>query len=125
VDIVAVPTVRAPDGLALSSRNAYLSEAERGRALAVPHALDAMVRAWTEHQTSDAASLIALGHEVLAREPGVTADYLAIAEPERLEPISGVIPGSVAMVAARVGRTRLIDNAQFVNVPVAGSAASR
>jgi pantoate--beta-alanine ligase len=130
VDIVAVPTVRAPDGLALSSRNAYLSEAERGRALAVPHALDAMVRAWTEHQTSDAASLIALGHEVLSREPGVTADYLAIAEPERLEPISGVIPGAVAMVAARVGRTRLIDNVQFANGQFAngqfaGSATSR
>jgi len=120
VDIVAVPTVRAPDGLALSSRNAYLSEAERARALAVPQALDAMVRAWTEHHTSDAASLIALGHEVLSREPGVTADYLAIAEPERLEPISGVIPGAVAMVAARVGRTRLIDNVQF-----SGSETSR
>ena len=113
VDIVAVPTVRGADGLALSRRNAYLSEAERARALAVPHALDAMVRAWTEHQTTDATALIALGHEVLSRESGVTADYLAIAEPERLEPVSDVVPGTVAMVAARVGHTRLIDNALF------------
>lgn len=114
VDIVAVPTVRAPDGLALSSRNAYLSEPERARALAVPRALDAMVRAWTQAQTADAGALIALGREVLARESDVTADYLAIAEPERLEPITDVIPGAVVMIAARVGRTRLIDNAVFV-----------
>jgi pantoate--beta-alanine ligase len=114
VDIVAVPTVRAADGLALSSRNAFLSEPERARALAIPRALDAMVRAWTEAQTTDAGALIALGHEVLARESDVAADYLAIAEPERLEPITDVIPGAVAVVAARVGRTRLIDNAVFV-----------
>jgi pantoate--beta-alanine ligase len=113
VDIVAVPTVRGPDGLALSSRNAYLSEAERARALAVPQALDAMLRTWTEHPTTDAAALIALGHEVLSREPGVAADYLAIAEPERLDPVLDVVPGTVAMVAARVGRTRLIDNVLF------------
>ncbi|MFI5248703.1 MAG: pantoate--beta-alanine ligase [Gemmatimonadales bacterium] len=119
VDIVAVPTVRAADGLALSSRNAYLSESERARALAVPRALDAMVRAWTEGQTSDANALIALGHEVLARESDVTADYLAIAEAERLEPIADVVPGAVAMVAARVGRTRLIDNVVFAPPDVA------
>jgi pantoate--beta-alanine ligase len=113
VDIVAVPTVRAPDGLALSSRNAYLSESERARALAVPRALEAMVRAWSEDHTTGAEALIALGHEVLGRESGVTADYLAVAEPERLEPIADVVPGAVAMVAARVGRTRLIDNAVF------------
>ncbi len=118
VDIVAVPTVRAADGLALSSRNAYLSESDRARALAVPRALDAMVRAWTEGQTTDASTLIALGHDVLARESDVTADYLAIADAERLEPIADVVPGAVAMVAARVGRTRLIDNAEFAPAEV-------
>ncbi len=118
VDIVAVPTVRAADGLALSSRNAYLSESERARALAVPRALEVMVRAWTEGQTTDADALIALGHDVLARESDVTADYLAIAEAERLEPIADVVPGAVAMVAARVGRTRLIDNAVFAPADV-------
>ena len=118
VDIVAVPTVRAADGLALSSRNAYLSESERARALAVPRALEVMVRAWTEGRTTDADALIALGHDVLARESDVTADYLAIAEAERLEPIADVVPGAVAMVAARVGRTRLIDNAVFAPADV-------
>jgi pantoate--beta-alanine ligase len=118
VDIVAVPTVRAADGLALSSRNAYLSESERAHALAVPRALAAMVRAWTEGQTTDAGTLIALGHDVLARESDVTADYLAITEAERLEPVTDVVPGAVAMVAARVGRTRLIDNAVFAQAEV-------
>jgi pantoate--beta-alanine ligase len=78
-----------------------------------------MVRAWTEGQTSDANALIALGHDVLARESDVTADYLAIAEAERLEPIADVVPGAVAMVAARVGRTRLIDNVVFAPPDVA------
>jgi pantoate--beta-alanine ligase len=118
VDIVAVPTVRAADGLALSSRNAYLSEAERARARAVPRALDAMVHAWTEGQVTDAGALIALGQDVLARELDVTADYLAIAEPDRLEPVTDVTPGAVAMVAARVGHTRLIDNVVFAHADV-------
>lgn len=113
VDIVAVATVRAPDGLALSSRNAYLSAPERALALAVPRALEAMVRAWTDRGTIDAGALSGVGHAVLAHESGVTVDYLAITDPDQLEPVTEVVPGTVAMVAARVGRTRLIDNMTF------------
>ena len=113
IEIVDVPTVRAPDGLALSSRNAYLSASEREHALAVPRALDAMVQAWADRGTTDVAALTAVGRAVLAGESGVAVDYLAITEPERLEPVAVVVPGTVAMVAARVGRTRLIDNAVF------------
>jgi pantoate--beta-alanine ligase len=113
VEIVAVPTVRAPDGLALSSRNAYLSEPERARALAVPRALTAMLRAWSDRGVTDASALTAVGHAVLAAASDVTVDYLGIADPERLTPVAAVAPGAVAMVAARVGRTRLIDNVVF------------
>jgi pantoate--beta-alanine ligase len=113
IDIVAVPTVRAPDGLALSSRNAYLTAPERARALAVPRALHAMVAAWTDSGVTDADALTAVGRAVLAAESDVTVDYLAITEAERLTPVAAVAAGAVAMVAARVGRTRLIDNVAF------------
>jgi pantoate--beta-alanine ligase len=113
VEVVTVPTVRAEDGLALSSRNAYLSAAERAQALVVPGALNAMVSAWIKEGVDDVGVLLEIGHRVLGREPSVVPDYLAIAEPVRLEPVTRVVQGSVGMIAARVGRTRLIDNVVF------------
>ena len=110
VEIVTVPTVRAADGLALSSRNAYLTADERSRALVIPQSLQAMVRAWDADRVEDAASLLSIGRRVLGREPAVAVDYLALADPATLEPVTRVGTGTVAMIAARVGRTRLIDN---------------
>jgi pantoate--beta-alanine ligase len=109
LDVVVSPTVREPDGLAMSSRNSYLSPDERRRALV----LSATLRAIAERAKGgerDAAALERAGREVLSREPSVALDYLAIVDPERLEPVSAASPGTVVMIAARVGRTRLIDN---------------
>ena len=117
VEVLVVPTVRDPDGLALSSRNAYLSPAERQHALALPRALAAMEHAWRTQRVTAATELEAMGRAVLRESPAVALDYLGIAEPERLEPVRSVAAGSLAMVAARVGRTRLIDNVIFSGDP--------
>jgi len=110
VEIVTVPTVRAADGLALSSRNAYLSAAEWAQALVIPQSLQAIVQAWANDRVDDAEALLTIGRRVLEREPAVAVDYLALADPVELEPVRRAEAGAVAMIAARVGRTRLIDN---------------
>jgi pantoate--beta-alanine ligase len=89
VEVVAVPTVREPDGLALSSRNRYQSPEERTRALALPRALDAGDRG------------------PLDAEPGIDVDYFARVDPDTFRPDPS---GGLLVVAARVGTTRLIDN---------------
>ena len=109
IEIVVVPTVRDPDGLALSSRNVFLSPADRTRALALSRALFAVQTAWRAGET-DAGRLAAVASEVFGQVPEVTVDYLAIVDPIRLEPVGRVDPGTVVAVAARVGPTRLIDN---------------
>lgn len=109
IELVVAPTVREPDGLALSSRNAYLTGDDRARALVLSRALRAIASA-VEGGERDAAELETLGYEVLAEENGVQVDYLALVDPDRLEPVSSVAPGTIVMVAARVGSTRLIDN---------------
>jgi pantoate--beta-alanine ligase len=116
IEVVTVPTVRSEDGLALSSRNAYLSASERARALVIPQSLRAMVEAWRAQGIRDSAALVAVGRQVLAREPSIAVDYLGVAEAEALEPVVQADAGAVAMIAARVGRTRLIDNVVFDNV---------
>ncbi len=113
VEVITVPTVRADDGLALSSRNAYLSEPERAQALVISRALQAMVQAWRSDGIRDAQALAAIGRRILDAQPAVKVEYLGLAEPIGLEPVTQVDPGAVAMIAARVGRTRLIDNAVF------------
>lgn len=97
VEVVGVPTVREPDGLALSSRNAYLSDDERVAALALSRALRTVV------ETGDAAA----GRAVLDAEHGVVTDYLERVDPETFAPDDD---GALVVVAARVGTTRLIDN---------------
>ena len=107
--VVVSPTVREADGLALSSRNVYLDPAARAQALGLSRALAAAEAAFAGGQ-ADSAALEARIRAVLDDHPGLTADYIAITEPERLEPVAKAVPGTIVALAARVGSTRLIDN---------------
>ena len=111
-----LPTVRERDGLAMSSRNAYLSGLERRRALALFQALRAAasrIRAGERRAPAIAAEMAGR----LRRERGVRLEYAAVADAETLESLRRLRPGRVALlVAARVGSTRLIDNL-LVDVP--------
>ena len=109
IALVIAPIAREPDGLALSSRNAYLDPSERQDALVLSRALNQIHRAWLAG-THDADALEARGRAVLDAVPTVQVEYLAVVEPERLEPVARADAGAVVMVAARVGKTRLIDN---------------
>jgi pantoate--beta-alanine ligase len=107
--VVACPTVREPDGLAVSSRNAYLSAAERARATALHRALQAGRAAWLAGER-DPAAVEAAALQVLRATRGVEPDYVALVDPASFEPAKQADPGQVLATAARVGRTRLIDN---------------
>jgi pantoate--beta-alanine ligase len=108
-EIVACPTVREPDGLAVSSRNAYLSAAERERATALYRALSAGRAAFQAGQR-DPAAVEAAARDLLEDALGVEPDYVALVEEASFEPAKQAEPGQVLATAARVGRTRLIDN---------------
>jgi len=108
VEIVPCPTVREPDGLAMSSRNTYLSPEERERALALHRSLvlaQELVRAGVR----DAAHIRQRMREALAG-PGIRLDYVSIAHPETLEELERIEGPALALVAAWVGPARLIDN---------------
>jgi pantoate--beta-alanine ligase len=111
VEIVGMPIVREPDGLALSSRNAYLSADERTRALALSRALREAADA-TRRGERDVERLRAEARERLAGA-GVRVDYVEIVHPETLAPVVRAEPGSVMLLAALVGATRLIDNSRL------------
>jgi pantoate--beta-alanine ligase len=114
VDVVGLPIVREPDGLALSSRNAYLSADERVRALALQRGLCA-ARTLFQGGERDPARLVGAARAVLDGTPGVRLDYLELRDAETLAQVEGpVTRGSVLAVAAFVGTTRLIDNLQLV-----------
>jgi len=102
VEVVGVPTVREADGLALSSRNRYLSAGQRQAALALSHALREGAA------QTDAQSALEAAGKILADEPGIQVDYLALTDP-RLGPAPLDGPARL-LVAAKVGTTRLIDN---------------
>ena len=109
LDLVVCPTVRESDGLALSSRNRYLSAEERGRALVLSRALNVIAAAYGAGQ-KDVARLLEAGHSVLATEPDVRIDYLEIVNADTLLPLTEAVPGALVAVAAYLGATRLIDN---------------
>ena len=108
--VEVVPTVREAGGLALSSRNAFLSPADREQALGLSRALAAGADAFASG-TRDAAALERLMRGRVADHPGVAVEYIAIADPQTLEPVNTADATTVALIAARVGSTRLIDNA--------------
>jgi pantoate--beta-alanine ligase len=109
LEIIVRPTVREPDGLAISSRNRYLSAEERRQALALSRALHAaeMLTTRGEHRT---AALLQTVRETLQQEPAIRVDYLAVVDPDTLLPIDDLRAGGLVAVAAYVGNTRLIDN---------------
>jgi pantoate--beta-alanine ligase len=109
LEIAMVTTVREPDGLAMSSRNAYLAPADRACAVVLSQALRAAHDAWSDGETS-AAALEARMRGVFKKEPGVTVEYIAVVDPEALAPVHTADQATVVMVAARIGTTRLIDN---------------
>jgi pantoate--beta-alanine ligase len=108
VEIVVCPTVREADGLALSSRNAYLTPADRERARAVPEALRAGAERFAAGDT-DPEPVLAAVRAVL--EGGADRiDYVEAVDPDTLAPVTRLAPGTVLLVAAHVGAARLIDN---------------
>jgi pantoate--beta-alanine ligase len=109
VRIVVCPTVREPDGLAMSSRNAYLSPEDRRRAAAIPASLERAAGAWVR---GDAAAHIEEEARGWLSEAGFTVDYWRIVCEESLEPIDEAASGGAPriLVACRLGVTRLIDN---------------
>ncbi|MGH7656620.1 MAG: pantoate--beta-alanine ligase [Gemmatimonadales bacterium] len=109
VEVVVSPTVREPDGLALSSRNVYLSPEEREQALALSRALAAAHAAWCANERR-ASMLEAVMREELRVSPAVSVEYIAIVDSGNMEPVVEVTPATAIAVAARVGKTRLIDN---------------
>jgi pantoate--beta-alanine ligase len=108
-EIAVLPTVREPDGLAMSSRNLLLAPGERARALALVEALRAAEQA-VERGERDAARVQAAALQAM-RERGVTPEYFALVHPDTLQTVSTLNGRTLAAVAARVGDVRLIDNA--------------
>jgi pantoate--beta-alanine ligase len=109
LEIVVLPTTREQDGLAMSSRNSYLSPGERRAAATVHRALSAAENlALTGVQEPEKLSNKV--RAVLAEEKAITIDYVEVADPESLEPLSTIGDNMVILVAIRLGLTRLIDN---------------
>jgi len=107
--IVVVPTVRDPDGLALSSRNVYLNPEERRAALVLSKALF-HARDLFDSGQRDANELRAAMWAILKTEPMVKTDYVTVSDPDTLEELSSIDTRALVALAARVGNTRLIDN---------------
>jgi pantoate--beta-alanine ligase len=109
LELVIVPTVREADGLALSSRNSYLSPEQRGEARALSAALRVAHQAWREGEKR-ASELERHMRSSLAMTPGVAVEYIAVVEPTALAPVFQADASTVVAIAARIGHTRLIDN---------------
>jgi pantoate--beta-alanine ligase len=109
VEIVVCPIVREPDGLAMSSRNAYLDSQQRKRALVLKCAL-MKAKKLADQGERNVAKLLATAREELASEPVVQLDYLEIVDPDSLDAVEDISKGALMVVAAFVGTTRLIDN---------------
>jgi pantoate--beta-alanine ligase len=115
VEIRTCPTVREPDGLALSSRNRYLSAGERQTALSLSRALQ-LAEERLQHGERDVAAVCGAMRNLL-ETAGARPDYAVIADPETLDELKVPTQNMVALVAAQVGRTRLIDNVPITIEP--------
>jgi pantoate--beta-alanine ligase len=114
LEIIAAPIVREPSGLALSSRNRYLSEQERVTALSLSRSL-AAAAAESERAGSSASDVLQAAEQVMAAEPLAKLDYLALVDLSTFAPVGEDFEGRALMlIAARVGTTRLLDNREIV-----------
>jgi pantoate--beta-alanine ligase len=118
IDLVVCPIVREKDGLAMSSRNAYLSDIERKQALVLHRAL-LRVQTLADTGEANAERLAEAGKQVIAEEPAAKLDYFVIVDPATLDPVPDIHKGALVAVAAIIGSTRLIDN---LNLHGTGSA---
>jgi len=109
LEIVVIPTVRENDGLAMSSRNAYLDPEERKQALCLREALD-IAKKMTAAGETDAEKIVAAMSEHIESRPAARIDYVSIANTETLEELNTIADRAVALLAVYVGKTRLIDN---------------
>ena len=108
-EIVTVPTVREPDGLALSSRNAYLNPQERQAALVLYQALSLAQQLWAQGE-KDAGRIRQEMKALIRKKPLADIDYVSIADSETLDELDTVESPALVSLAVRIGRTRLIDN---------------
>jgi len=109
LEVAMVRTVREPDGLAMSSRNAYLAAADRARAVLLSQALRSAHEAWHTGETA-ADALEARMRDVLRKETALTVEYIAVVDPETLAPVKIADERTIVALAARIDATRLIDN---------------
>ncbi|MFH1486246.1 MAG: pantoate--beta-alanine ligase [Chloroflexota bacterium] len=113
VEIVAVPTVREPDGLAMSSRNTYLNPAERQAATVLFKALTLAQELWRTGERN-AESIRREMRTLIQKESLAKVDYVSIADPDSLEDLMAIEGPALASLAVKIGRTRLIDNLTLV-----------
>ncbi len=109
IELVVAPTVREPDGLAMSSRNTYLSPAERRAAPVLRRALDLAESLWEDGERS-AEEIRSRMTDLLRAEPLARVDYVSVADPSTLEELKTIGPRALVSLAVRIGNTRLIDN---------------
>jgi pantoate--beta-alanine ligase len=109
IEIVVCPTIREPDGLAMSSRNIYLSYDERQTAVVLPRALF-QAKASFEAGERDAYHLRKMVLDILATEPLVMVQYVSCAHPDTLQELEGLVDRALLSLAVIIGKTRLIDN---------------
>lgn len=110
VEIVGMPIVREADGLAMSSRNAYLSPAERLEALCLKAAIDTVKKAFRSGINS-AEQLVSLALQVISESPAATVDYIVLCDSRTLETVASADKSTLLALAVKIGKTRLIDNA--------------
>jgi len=115
IEIVMGPTIREPDGLAMSSRNRYLSEVERSRAVVLPQSLLAAEKMILIDNIRSAETIRQMIRANILAAGGMTIDYIAVADPITLQELTSIDTGAVILLAVRLGATRLIDNV-LVNV---------
>ena len=113
IEIVGAPIVRETDGLAMSSRNAYLSEAEREAARCVPAAIQA-ARACVEAGERDRTPILDAVRQVIAAQPVAELSYADIADIDTLERVHVIEQSAQLLLAVFIGKTRLIDNCRLV-----------
>ena len=109
LELIILPTIRESDGLAVSSRNAYLNPEERRAATVLYKALSLAQKLWVQGE-KDAEKICRQMIALIKEEPLAAIDYVSIADAETLEELDTVKPGALASMAVRIGKTRLIDN---------------